>query len=439
MNRFIITLLFSLLNLHTICAYESPVSIIDFEKDASITYYKKVFAEHEYTVYDYNQLFGKGSDPKKSYSFNLYDKGYRLYGVEMWCSEKSNLVFTTNIEGKFAKDRFIRALVDFYKDITNKYGQPDSAYYRPDGYVSSNKQLEYIPVNDIAEDTTTIKQFFEQAKPFGLLWRKNGFHIDLIVDKKYNVYYEPNFHCTIKNCKLYDAYLSEKEAIEQEEQAKAERDKLINTIAIIVAIPIVIFFAVIIIKGFRKSRAEEKIRRKAEEAKRAIKQKAVDDEHEKFLNDLIGKYGVITRTISKSRYDDEFIRHYDDILVFEKPKKIWFGKTEYNFDDILSCSLYDENKKDVPPVQVTRTKTGSMLGRAAIGGLTLGVAGAVVGAMTAKTESKSSFDSLDHIASYIIKVGIKSIENPTITLRFGGDKNEAENVYAVMQAIIAMK
>ena len=79
-----------------------------------------------------------------------------------------------------------------------------------------------------------------------------------------------------------------------------------------------------------------------------------------------------------------------------------------------------------------------MLGRAAIGALTLGAAGAVVGAVTAKKESTSTVDS-SHIGSFIVKIGIKSLEEPTITLRFGNDKSKAEEVYALIQAIIAMK
>ena len=171
---------------------------------------------------------------------------------------------------------------------------------------------------------------------------------------------------------------------------------------------------------------------------REIKQKEIDIKHEEYKKQLIDKYGPITRIISNNLYNDDFIMNYDEIFVFEKPKKIIFDKKEYDFSDILSCSLYDENHKDIPPTQVTRTNTGSMLGRAAVGGLTLGVAGAVVGAMTAKTESTSSVDS-SYISSYVVKIGIKSIEKPTMILKYGSDKAKAEEVYALVQAIIAMK
>ena len=151
------------------------------------------------------------------------------------------------------------------------------------------------------------------------------------------------------------------------------------------------------------------------------------------------KYGEATRIISATRYDINSIKHYSDIYVFEVPKKIIIEKIEYDFTDILNCSMYDENKKNATVSQVTRTNTGSMLGRAAVGGLTLGVAGAVVGAMTAKTESTSSTSNPDYFASYIVKIGVKSIEKPTMSLKYGSDKSKAEEVYALMQAIIAMK
>ena len=113
-------------------------------------------------------------------------------------------------------------------------------------------------------------------------------------------------------------------------------------------------------------------------------------------------------------------------------------KKEYSFEDILSCSMYDKNQGNVPISQVTRTKTGSMLGRATVGALTFGVAGAVIGAVTANKESTSTI-SPNHSSSYIVKIGIKSIEEPVLALKFGNDKSKAEEVYALMQAIIAMK
>jgi len=79
-----------------------------------------------------------------------------------------------------------------------------------------------------------------------------------------------------------------------------------------------------------------------------------------------------------------------------------------------------------------------MLGRAAVGGLVFGVAGAVVGAATAKKETKTT-NTQTRPSSYFVNIGLKSIETPLLTLKFGRDKTKAEEVYALIQAIIAMK
>ena len=104
----------------------------------------------------------------------------------------------------------------------------------------------------------------------------------------------------------------------------------------------------------------------------------------------------------------------------------------------MNSSLHNEKSEDAIIAQTTRTKTGSMLGRAALGALTFGVAGAVVGAVTAKKESTSTITPTNS-GSYIVKIGLKSVEKPVLTLEFGSDKSKAEEVYALMQAIIAMK
>ena len=219
------------------------------------------------------------------------------------------------------------------------------------------------------------------------------------------------------------------------------KETIFPILGFIILISLAIFFIWVVIKGYKR---ELKMKRNIcakEEERRMKKQQVLDTDHKRFvegLTELTNKYGPITRKISYELYDNKFIKQYIDIVIFEQAKKIMFGNIEYNFEDIHSCSLYDENKKDVPAIQVTRTNTGSMLGRAAVGALTFGVAGAVVGAVTANKESINTSDT-NYFGSYIVKVGVKSIEKPLITLQFGNDKSKAEEVYATMQAIIAMK
>ena len=194
-----------------------------------------------------------------------------------------------------------------------------------------------------------------------------------------------------------------------------------------------LFSYVLYIRGKKKRRQSELNR-----LKRIEKQHHIDASYEAFKTELTNRYGSPTRTINIFISNDDGTNQHGDILVFQQYKKVIIGKKEYDFQDILNCFHYDENERNVTINQTTKTKTGSMLGRAALGALTFGAAGAVVGAVTANKESTSTVDS-SHIGSFIVKIGIKSIEEPTITLLFGSDKSKAEEVYALMQAIIAMK
>ena len=194
-----------------------------------------------------------------------------------------------------------------------------------------------------------------------------------------------------------------------------------------------LFACVLYIRGKNKRKQSELNR-----IKRNEKQHKIDALYEIYKTELANRYGSPTRTINIFISNDDGTSQHGDILVFQQYKKVIIGKKEYDFHDILNCFLYDENERNVTINQTTKTKTGNMLGRAAIGALTLGAAGAVVGAVTANKESTSTVDS-SHIGAFIVKIGIKSIEEPAITLRFGNDKSKAEEVNALIQAIIAMK
>lgn len=419
-------------------AYESPASLLDLKNHSEIDYYTMLFSKHNY--YISKDTIDLRGIPRYKREFSIVQAEYPNnfccdYEVGLKFTPKSRLVYEVYITGVSSK-KFVRGLLSFYNDLTKIYGQPDSACYRP-GYLEQG-EMEYFPVSMIGNDTTNVKKFFEQAKPFVFFWANEHYRIELTTNKSYTSMLVSDFECTIKDKKVYETYLSEVASIEDERQASEKINYIIKVVLAIIGCIVIFFLGRFFIKAYKKSQEEYKAWQDAEEAKRIKKQKYVDNRNEEYKIQLIGKYGTITRILSNTCYDNELIKQYDDIYVFEEHKKIVISKKEYDFSDILSCSMYDDNHKDVPPIQVTKTDTGSMLGRAAVGALTLGVAGAVVGAVTAKKESTSKFDA-NYEGSYIVKIGIKKIEEPTITLRFGSDKSKAEEVYALMQAIIAMK
>lgn len=58
----------------------------------------------------------------------------------------------------------------------------------------------------------------------------------------------------------------------------------------------------------------------------------------------------------------------------------------------------------------TSTSTGSMMGRAIIGGVLTGGAGAIIGGATAKKNTQAS------ISGYKINITIRNMQNPIITI-----------------------
>ena len=439
MKQIVITLLLAALNYNAILAFDSIITSLDFEKNPSIDYYSKFFRNNDFYVSNDTMLLS--GEPRYSREFSIHQTGCPEFDITLSYTPTSRHIYNAYIKGTANKEPFVHELLKFYTDLIEKYGLPDSASYRPeDKYYMSSDKNEYFSVDMIGKnDTTKIKQFLEQAKPFEIIWSKAHYYVNLEVRDNYSTRYFTDFFCSITYKDTENTHIKEMGIIVAKKQAKERKNKIINVVMIILGCVVFFFIAKKGYMNIKKEEEKRKTKQKAEEEKRARKQKEIDIRHEEFKRLLINKYGSITRIISNNLYNDDFIMNYDEIFVFEKPKKIIFGKKEYDFADILSCSMYDANHKDIPPAQVTRTNTGSMLGRAAVGGLTLGVAGAVVGAMTAKTESTSSTANSDYIASYIVKIGVKSIEKPTLTLKFGSDKSKAEEVYALIQAIIAMK
>ena len=441
MRHFVFTLLLFILNVNTTIAFDSIITSLDFDNNPSIDYYRSFFKENDFYVS--NDTVWLSGEPRYSQEFSIHPTSGPEFYLTLNHTPMSRHIYNAAVKVVASRDPFVSELLKFYTDIIKKYGLPDSAYYRPDdsNYMSSDKNV-FFSVDLIGGiDTTKVKQFFEQSnsKPFGIIWSKDRFYVNLEVRDSYSTRYSTDFYCTITDKEAEIAHIKEMEIVEEEIQAKKNRDNIILGVIILAGIILLFFIGRLFFKAYNKSvKVNEAIQKDVEE-RRTKQQREVDAKHEENKKLLTDKYGEATRIISDTRYDSNSIKHYSDIYVFEVPKKILFDKKEYDFADILSCSLYDENKNNATVSQVTRTNTGSMLGRAAVGGLTLGVAGAVVGALTAKSESTSSTANSDHLASYVIKIGVKSIEKPTMALKYGNDKSKAEEVYTLMQAIIAMK
>lgn len=180
----------------------------------------------------------------------------------------------------------------------------------------------------------------------------------------------------------------------------------------------------------------EKERQKAEE--REIK-KSID----KKLDDLSLRLGDCVF----KEYAENFLGNWRDlydfdkhIFVFEKSQVVIIKSKEYKFPDILSCSLVDDvtNETITTTTGKSKTATGSMLGRAVVGGVLTGGLGAVAGAATAKrniTEDASSKTTTVH--DYFIYINTNNFQEPVISLHIGNDSGRAQRIIGVMNVIMA--
>lgn len=146
-------------------------------------------------------------------------------------------------------------------------------------------------------------------------------------------------------------------------------------------------------------------------------------------------------------YADNFLGNWRDlydfdkhIFVFEKSQVVIIKSKEYKFSDILSCSLVDDvtNETITTTTGKSKTATGSMLGRAVVGGVLTGGLGAVAGAATAKrniTEDASSKTTTVH--DYFIYINTNNFQEPVIPLHIGNDSGRAQRIIGVMNVIMA--
>lgn len=335
------------------------------------------------------------------------------------------------------KNDFLDGPRQVLETLIKKYGLPDYAgipYETEVKYGIKEYELkDLISSKEKVLDTLSLNYFIKSTyylESFQYVWEKENQNISfrcLTNDLHGRFYY------IITNEKLKMTYYAERKQMEDHDNLMKHFKVLFGVVLAVVAISLLGYF---IGNQMKKEKAHARLQKE----ERIKRKNIVQEQYNQYVKALIDKFGTITRSVSykQSCYGEDNIKYYQDILIFQEPKIIVFGRKEYRFKDILNCSMFDKTQNSLPVSQVTRTKTGSMLGRAALGALTFGVAGAVVGAVTAKKESTSTITPT-HSGSYVVKIGLKSVEKPVLTLEFGSNKSKAEEVYALMQAIIAMK
>lgn len=144
--------------------------------------------------------------------------------------------------------------------------------------------------------------------------------------------------------------------------------------------------------------------------------------------------------------DKKIVLDYDSynkdklIFVHEQSQKIYIQGTTYNFKDIISCSVSDNQTVIKGAITaLTKTNTGSTVGRAIVGDVLAGPAGAIIGGVTAKktTQYQQGNDTIEH--DYTVLINVNSISAPILRIHTKKDSTLTSEIIGLMNVIITRR
>ena len=217
-----------------------------------------------------------------------------------------------------------------------------------------------------------------------------------------------------------------------------------NDLGVVIAIICTMYIighTVMLWDAARAKREREKIAAKKKlEEKRRLELEEKEHKYNIAKNELFARNGEPCKTIviSESRFD--LFNINNELIVFDKAKKLWLCGHEISIDDINSFAIDDESVIQKGQVTaVTSTDTSSLASRSIAGALIGGEAGAIIGGATAKKQTVLKQENDKIIHDYAIVVNIRDINNPMLLIKIGRNKNKAMEINALMQVIMTMK
>ncbi len=170
------------------------------------------------------------------------------------------------------------------------------------------------------------------------------------------------------------------------------------------------------------------------EQQRIIKQKN-EESYNKAVQASTEEFGVPDKTIIIEEFDFD-----SEIRVYETSRLVFIQGNQFHFEDVMSCT-YSDTPRTIKgkTTAITKSSNGSTLGRAIIGGVIAGPAGAIIGGTTSKkdTEFFQENDTVEH--DYIVIITVNSISSPVIRIHTGQRSDLTSEIVSLMNVIISRK
>ena len=182
---------------------------------------------------------------------------------------------------------------------------------------------------------------------------------------------------------------------------------------------------------------------KLQKAKEEEDRKKREEEFLAVFNKRFGSFGSKTIDILVGKDELDLCNHF---LVFEESSIVVVNNDDIPFSKVIGYNVQD-NSETIATSSVasytstTSTSTGSMLGRAVVGGVLLGGVGALAGATTAKKQTTTAPTGKTTTTTrtkhnYVIFINIDDLGNHTRKLNIGDDVETLNNITNILNIIL---
>ena len=402
--------------------------------------------------------------PKKTNEDTLSVYSYGSEYVELGYCPKSRLIYSYSYRWEYSeilKDEFIPKNISYDESylkrskhyFTNVLNYLKQRYSEPTSVVYYKGYKTAITYEKYEIDTLNINNLFYEGCHFKVNWKNEERNIALEFNNS-------SIHSEINYTYLNYANQSKK----NEEFASIENRSVIIKIVVGLILLLLLIVSFRYISNLIKENKEEHKKRIAElskqiqkkEKKRELKLKQAEEQmkqlevnHNNYVKNLVGKYGKCDK-ILKLNPKQPF--GFDEIIVFSQSKVVIIEKKEFSFSEILDCNVNDDIR-EVETVQTFRgnstatskTNTGSMVGRAIVGGVLLGGAGAIIGGSTAKrntvikygTDTSIHNKEIEH--NYTVAITVKDMSSPVIYINVGNDTALKDEIVSLIKVVMSMR
>lgn len=204
-----------------------------------------------------------------------------------------------------------------------------------------------------------------------------------------------------------------------------------SAILIIIIVFVVVLIMILAQSNDKKARFLQEQNRLKREEEKQIK---VDN-----YNALKCRFFCLNGTPDKTIIINELDIN-SEIHVYEEREKVFILGKEYSFSDILSCELNDDSRVIQGKVATeTKSNNKNVIGRALVGAVVAGPAGAIIGGATAKKHTEHIQGKSFTFHDYSVLINVNSISEPIIRINTGRRKELANEIVGLMNVIISRK